>query len=321
MLNKATLPMNDLYQIDINYFRPHEHSNLFNEDRYFKLHATVDDFYFQLVRISSGKVYATIAFYKDGECAFASPKRGTFGGIVLNQSLDLALLEQFLSDIKAYLISLGAQSISIKCPPFSHDSAHASVMTNVLLRHQFKLSGHELNYEMVVDERPFTDRIDYGNDKRVRKCLRDGLLAESVDITSYARVYSVIKENRARRGFPLSMTLEQLNQMVETFPDKMHFFAVYQDESKSVMLAAAVCIALTESILYVFYWGDVAGAESYSPIALLAANIYIFCQHQNFKLLDVGTSTLSSEPNLGLIRFKRNLGFSESLKLSFVWEK
>lgn len=322
MLNKVILPINNQYQIDINYFRPYKHSNLFNEEGYFKLHSSnSNDQYIQLVRIASGKVYATITFYQDGESVFISPKRGTFGGIVFNEPVDMALLEQFICTIKAYLITIGAQVISIKCPPFSHDVAQSSVMTNILLRHKFKLLGHELNYEITIDERLFSDRIDYGNDKRIRKCLRDGLFAEQVDLASYPSVYQVIKENRARRGFPLSMTLEQLGKMVETFPDKMHLFAVYQDDKKTVMLAGAVCIAVTQSILYVLYWGDVAGAESYSPIVLLAANIYAFCQIEGFKVLDAGISTVSSEPNYGLVKFKRNLGFSESLKLSFVWEK
>jgi hypothetical protein len=40
---------------------------------------------------------------------------------------------------------------------------------------------------------------------------------------------------------------------------------------------------------------------------------------QGFKLLDVGISTLHAQPNFGLINFKRNLGFTESLKLEMVW--
>lgn len=321
MLNKITLPIDDKYQIDINHFRPYENGNLFNEKDYFQLHSSdANDLYVQLVHIASAKVHATITFYKDDDYLFTSPKRGTFGGIVLNAPIEMQLVEQFLSAINQHLKKIGASAISIKCPPFSHDVALSSILTNILLRQGFKLSNHELNYEMVIDERPFVDRIDYGNNKRIRKCIREGLFAEQVDSADYPQVYQVIKENRARRGFPLTMSLEQLGDMVKTFPDKMYFFAVYQDVEKSLMLASAVCIALSDSVLYVFYWGDVAGAESYSPTAMLAFTIYAFCQKQGFKVLDVGTSTVSGEPNYGLIKFKRNLGFSESLKLSFIWE-
>ena len=40
-----------------------------------------------------------------------------------------------------------------------------------------------------------------------------------------------------------------------------------------------------------------------------------FAQEHGFRLLDAGISTVAGEPNLGLIHFKRGLGFSESLKL------
>lgn len=321
MLNKDIFPLNDKYQILINHFLPYENSNLFNEKDYFQLHSSSSkDVYAQLVRINTGKVCATIAFYGDEEFLFSSPKKGTFGGIMLNEAIDFQLIEQFLTAIKEYLIKSGARAISITCPPFSHDLATSSVMTNVLFRLGFKLSRHELNYQMNVDESAFVDRIDYGNVKRVRKCIRENWFAEQVDPVDYLKVYQVIKENRERRGFPLTMSPEQLGEMVKIFPEKMFFFSVYPDKEKSAMAAAAVCIALTRTILYVFYWGDIAGTESYSPIALLASTIYDFCQKQSFKVLDVGTSTVSGEPNYGIVKFKRNLGFSESLKLSFIWE-
>lgn len=321
MLNKVVLPLNEKYQILINFFLPYENNNLFNEKDYFQLHSnSSNDTYVQLVRITTGKVCATIAFYGDEEYLFFSPKRGTFGGIMLNETIEIQLIEQFLNVIKEYLIKIGARTISIKCPPFSHDLATCSIMTNILLRQGFRLSSHELNYDMKVDGRAFIDRIDYGNIKRVRKCIRENLFAAQVGSDEYLKVYQVIKENRERRGFPLSMSSEQLGKMVEIFPEKMYFFSVYLDKEMSSMLAAAVCIALTDKILYVFYWGDIAGTESYSPIALLASTIYEFCQKQGFIVLDVGTSTILGEPSYGIVKFKRNLGFSESLKLSFVWE-
>ena len=115
------------------------------------------------------------------------------------------------------------------------------------------------------------------------------------------------------------MTAEQLDAMVATFPDRLHYFAVYSNAQRSHMVAAAICMAITDRVLYVFYWGDAADMGSYSPIALLAASIYEFAQQRKFVLLDVGTATVDGVPNQGLVTFKRNLGFSESLKLSFRW--
>lgn len=321
ILNKAVLPIDDKHQIEINHFRSCANNTLFNEESYFRLHSSSkNDVFAQLVRIPSGKAQVTAIFYADENFSFVSPKRGTFGGITLHEPVDMQLLERFVCATKEYLIKIGARSIAIKCAPFGHDLALSSVMTNIFLRQEFRISAHELNYEMMVDDRPFADRVDYGNDKRIRKCLKAGFFAEQVDSADYPKVYQVIKQNRERRGFPITMSLEQMGEMVEIFPERMRFFAVYRDAAKFDMLAAAVCIAIADSVLYVFYWGDAADVESYSPVALLADGIYAHCQQRGIKWFDVGTSTVEGVPNHGLIKFKRNLGFSESLKLSFIWE-
>jgi hypothetical protein len=320
-LPQTVLGVDDKFRIEINHFRPSAHDNLFNEVAYFKLHASsASDCYMQLVNPANGKIYATIAFYKAEVHSFVSPKRGTYGGLEIHCELELKVVESFLALGLSHLKHLGATAITIKLAPFSHNLALSSTLFNLLLRQGFVLDNHELNYDMQVDENPFLDRVSYGNNKRIRKCLREGVAVAQVELDQLANVYAVIQENRLRRGFAVSMTAEQLGAMVSTFPDKVYLFAVWENEQRLKMIASAVCFAVSPSILYVFYWGDVAGVESYSPIALLASTIYEFCQNNGFQLFDVGTSTLAGEPNYGLINFKQNLGFSASLKPTFVWK-
>ncbi|MFA6041605.1 MAG: hypothetical protein WC733_08885 [Methylophilus sp.] len=321
-LEANTLHMDDKYQLAINHFHPSESGNLFNEIAYFKLHTESEhDSYMQLVSVNNQQVHATLAFYQVGEQAFASPKRGTFGGLTVHSSLEFKVVESFVTLALSYLKKLGAHEITIKLAPFSHDLALSSMMTNILLRQGFAIANHELNYDLIVDEQSLSDRASYGNRKRIRKCLRDGIIAEQVALDRYLDVYAVIKENRLRKGFGVSMSAEQLAQMVDTFPDRVVLFSAWENAKKSKMIASAVCLALSPSILYVFYWGDIADVEAYSPITLLAATIYDYCQKNAFQILDVGTSTVAGEPNYGLINFKQHLDFTESLKPTFVWSK
>jgi len=316
---QETIALDAKHDIRINHFLPADGNHIFNEVDYFKLYSgSSNDVYAQLVRTAENRVCATISFYESGNKVFVSPKRGTFGGLGLNCPLDAQTVERFLVVLFDHLKALGAHEIDVKGAPFSHDLALSSLVSNILLRRGGVITSHEINQDMRIDARPFSQRIGYGNDKRIRKCLREGFIAEQVDVSGLEDAYNVIRDNRIRRGYPVSMTAEQLGTMVETFPGRLHFFAVYPDSKRSRIVAAAICIAVSHSVLYVFYWGDAADMSSYSPIALLASRIYEFCQQQEFQLLDVGTSTLAGEPNHGLINFKRNLGFSESLKLSFT---
>lgn len=316
-----TLKLSDKYQIAINAFEPNDYVSLFNTSTFFKLHSERDDLYIQLLN-NQHQVCATLCFYQHGGGGhYISPKRGTFGGLSLHTKLDLQILEAFIETVVANLIAQQAKSITIKLAPFSHDIALSALMTNVLLRNGFELINHELNYDMTINAEPFSNRISYGNKKRIKKCLNHGFVAKHHPLSDINKIYEVIKINRERRGFPLTMTLEQIQTMIELFPDKYHLFAVHDsNEQDAKMVASAVCIAVTESVLYVFYWGDIAGYERFSPIALLADCIYAFCQTEGFKQLDVGTSSLNSEPSYGIAQFKRNLGFTESLKPDFRLE-
>lgn len=315
-----TIPVTDRFALRVNAFLPAENNHIFNEPAFFKLHsASPNDIYAQLVRCSDQRVCATLSAYEASDGLFVSPKRGTYGGVGLNSPLERQVVEGFVNAVIGRVRIAGGRELRLKCAPFSHDLALASVVTNIVLRKGSRISGHELNYDMHIDTTPYESRIDYGNAKRIRKCLREGFIAELIHASHYRSAYQVIQENRERRGFPISLTGEQLQVMTDTFPDRLHYFAVYAGPDRSLMVAAAVCIAVSSSILYVFYWGDIAGVHEHSPIALLASRIYRFCQQHGFRLLDAGTATVEGVPNDGLIKFKRNLGFSESLKLTFTW--
>lgn len=321
MLNQTILKLDDKYDICLNHFYPSHGNHIFNEPEYFNLHSSSNhDIYAQLVRRSDLKVFATISFYEDAPGVFLSPIRGTFGGISLNDHLDFLNLDNFLSTLVRYLISNGARELFIKCAPSSHDSVLFSKLLSILNRNNFALECLEVNYDFLVNNRKFIDQIDYGNVKRIRKMTKTGFFSEKISNTSLSRVYEVISENRLRLGVAVSMTENQLKNMIDLFSDRIHLFAVYRNSSRSEILASAFCIAINDSILYVLYWGDVANMSSYSPVALLADAIYQFCQENGFELLDIGIATLKGAPNFGLVKFKQNLGFVESIKAEFSFK-
>jgi hypothetical protein len=318
MHHPITLAVDDRYEIRINHFLFAKNNHIFNEPAYFKLHATAPgDLYAQLVRRSDNKVGATIAFYEEADHVFTSPRRGSFGGLGGNEALELPAIESFLRTLFDHLKATGAREIRLKCPPISHDLPLSSIVANVMLRGGASLASFEINQDMVIDTRSFRERVGYGNRKRIQKCLREGFFAAELDLDAFERAYELIRDNRDRRHYPMTMTAEQLRAMFYAFPQRLRIFAVHSESEQPRMLAASICIELSPSVLYVFYWADAAGMESHSPVALLASCIYEFGQRRGFRVLDVGTSTVAGEPNQGLMRFKRDLGFSESLKPSY----
>ena len=75
--------------------------------------------------------------------------------------------------------------------------------------------------------------------------------------------YQVIVKNRKNRNFPITMKWSALEKMLDLFKTKMVFFGVYD---QGQLIASAICINVTQSILYVFYWGDVPGYETLAQL-------------------------------------------------------
>jgi hypothetical protein len=266
--------------------------------------------YFEL--FDGRQVRASIHFTALGDGTWRSPARGTFGGLWADPELGLAELQSFLGEVDGTLLAAGARRAEVLPMPQAHDPVGFARSVYVFRGLGYEIESCDLNHSLQVDERPLAERMSYGNRKRLNKCLREGLAARELAASELRQVYDALAANRESKGYQLSMTLHQVQDMAERFSDRVVLFGVPTD---CVLAAAALCLRLSKDILYVFYWGDRPGFATQSPVVAIAECIYRFCQTSGIRLLDVGTSTLDRVPNHGLIQFKGGLGFSECLKL------
>ncbi len=232
-----------------------------------------------------------------------SPLRGTFGGFGGDVSL------KDYEHLVDQLLLLGCKEYRIKLAPSSHDQEAFALAFNVLSRAGFKVIGQELNYDQRIEDEI---NLSESNAKRLRKIERMQFAGFTATLEE---AYPIIAENRARKGRPMSMTLESLQQMRNVISYSVICYQVISPFHGGGV-AAAICIEISKDIRYVFMWGDASEMESYSPIIMLADHIYFRATMDCKTLLDVGTSTEDGMPNYGLINFKRGLGFRESIKLT-----
>lgn len=290
--------------------------SLFQQAHYFDFHARgeerADGRYFTWW-IGDAPV-ASIHFTALADGCWRSPARGTYAGYAFVPELALDELLAFHDQVEQRLRRLGARVLEVLPVPMAHDPRAFSVQTYALRSRGFEVSRCDLNQSLDVDDRPLSERMSHGNRKRLAKCEREGLRCVQVDAEALAPVYDTIAANRAARGFPVSMSLAQLQAMAGEFPEVLRLFACQRD-GDTEMAAAAVCLSLDARTLYVFYWGDRPGHASLSPVVMVADAVYRHAQACGHRMLDVGTSTLDRESNAGLLHFKRGLGFTESLKL------
>lgn len=300
------------YKFAHNCFYKPELGAIFQHKSFLDLHKKTDEFfYFEYLKLD--EVIASIYFCKMSNGKWRSPLRGTFSGLYAGVDVRLQELLDFMGHVEDFMRQNGADCLEILVPPLAHQSSLNSRQIYLLHSLNYQFSQCDLNYTLDVSSNPFDAHLSIGNKKRLKKCYKNNLLATQLPNSKLAEVYKVINENRVSKGYQVSMTLAQLEKMIDSFEQETCLFGV-EDLTENKFIASAICFRIYPSVLYVFYWGDLPGYSTLSPVVLLAESIYKFCQFNNIATLDVGTSTEDKQPNHGLINFKRALGFEESLK-------
>ena len=77
---------------------------------------------------------------------------------------------------------------------------------------------------------------------------------------------------------------------------------------------------MIENVRYVFYWGDKLRKDTNSPIVLMAHELIKDNIKNKIPILDLGTSSLNGEINIGLKNFKNSLGALDTNKLTLRYK-
>ena len=127
--------------------------------------------------------------------------------------------------------------------------------------------------------------------------------------------YELIRKSRELKGYPVTMSLNELIQSFSKFPDRYLLFSIRN--SSGEMLAASVAIYVNEHVLYDFYHGDEPEARRHSPIVPLIDGLYSYAKTHGYALLDLGTSTEKGVKNKNLFKFKKHLGAQVASKITY----
>jgi predicted N-acyltransferase len=248
-----------------------------------------------------------------------SPITGAFSGFLLKKGVSISALEFLVKNLVKCMTDNNENviSITIKFPPscFSDSSA---LMSNILIRSEWTLSGFDINYHLdITTEADFLKKLGETKRKTIKRLDRVGAKFKVDSIDELESIYKVISENRASQGYPMTMPFSALNDLTENFEDKIKLFSVTLENK---IVAGAICIVVNTDYLYVFYWGELPEFRKSSPVMKLANGIVQFCISNNIKTLDIGTASLDFIPNNGLAAFKSSIGCDVTSKLTFHLE-
>jgi GNAT acetyltransferase-like protein len=236
----------------------------------------------------------------------------TFGSIDFSQPMTEDKADFFFTKAVDLLAGFEIEGIIIKNWPSIYGASLN--MPTCLSAAGFEILHSDVNQHLTITIEPFISRIKYNERKKLNQCLERGYRFMELSTEALTAVYELVENTRDRKGFPVSMSFDELSATILKLPEAYLLFGLYDGDT---LIAASVSIRITEGILYNFYHADDIDYRSTSPLVMLVQNIYEFCQRNDIGLLDFGISSEKGVLNEGLFKFKQNLGCDTSEKVTY----
>lgn len=243
-----------------------------------------------------------------------SPLKSPYGSIILSKELTPNVLAQFVDWVETKLKDRGVKKITLKNSPEVYAPQESECLNSALTTAGYQ-SQTELSAVIPVTKKDFFSNLHYSEQKRLRKCSEAGFVYSQLSVGKFQDVYQFLKACREQKGYSLSMTREDLENVINIFPD-VFFLTAVMDHDRFV--AANISIQVNARVLYNFYHDHDAAYNAFSPVVMLNEGLYHFCQQRKLELLDLGTSQTDGKLNESLFNFKLKLGAQPSNKITFA---
>ncbi len=283
--------------------------HLFNSPGFQQLMPANKKYY---ILTKSERPVARVSFSLGNGIAF-SGQNATFGSFDFEELLAVDEIKYFVGHVTCLLKQEGIQKIILKHWPAAYE---LNSKTSLVFEEMgFKVLSSEVNQHILVQDVDFNQIVKHNEQKKLRQALDRDYKFRLLNTKKLTDVYLLVKETRDRKGYPVSMSFDELARTVKALPGKFLLFGVFDNEN---LIAASVSINISRAILYNFYHADDINYRSTSPIVLLLQGIYQYCQQKHIDILDLGVSSVEGKINDGLYNFKKNLGSVSSEKNTYL---
>lgn len=245
-----------------------------------------------------------------------SPFSAPFGGFhYSHEHLFCNIVSDFLTDLKDYIAGEGLRQVCITLPPDLYQVSMNAKLVNAFIRLGFTMAVPDVTNwaDLKNFDGTWTKGVVAQN---CRKAVKYGLTWSLVtDRKSLEDAYGVIFRNREEQGRKIYMTLDDLLDVNRIMP--VDFFLIRDSDGNGI--GASVFYRGQEKIVTGVFLGDDMEKRNLGTMNYLYKNCYEHYKEMGFDYIDLGTSSLEGEPNIGLIRFKELHNCFTSLRYTFSW--
>ena len=241
---------------------------------------------------------------------------GPFGGPRPSKTnFDRNQIESVLQKTVDFALINSKSQIEIRMPPRDFYPEFSQVVEQVLTKMKFRVKYLDINSSIILNH--FSElQLNRNRRRDLRYWKELGAVYISNDI-SLNHVFECLTVNRKSRGISPSLGLDQLRKLQSNAGDS---FSTHTVILRDQIIAAGIVLKLDLDIQYVFMWGDDPSLRSDFPsplIFLLEGIVHHFTKGSPVRIC-LGTSSLWGEVDESLFRFKKSLGFEDSLKPTYI---
>ena len=260
------------------------------------------------------QLYVVLGYEAKGQAR--SPGQASFGGVQLAAGLPVAALHALLDAAEATLRQHQQSQLEVRGYPFCYDPTGAATLAEVLRQRGYQVTLAEQNYHLDT-QRDYAAHLTYNERHVLRRCVRAGFVVEQEPPYLLPLAYEFMAACRRERGQTLSLPLARVQALFTAFPRQHLLLSVREPAGE--WAAVLIAIRASHRVFYDFYLASPLRFNKWSPAVQLLGGLHAFAQANEAAVVDLGTSTLPTGPNVPLLNFKRHLGGVAGLRLT--WQK
>jgi lipid II:glycine glycyltransferase (peptidoglycan interpeptide bridge formation enzyme) len=223
------------------------------------------------------------------------------------------VLFQFLQYIEEDLRKSAIKKIIIKNPPTLYNPQLQTLLQVFLSNLAYRINTAEPGAIFIVDKSG-KQLSSQWEKRKVKQAHEKELKLRHEGVDQLNTLYTFIHSCRVQKGYPSSMTVEDLRRTVNTFPERFLLTSIHK---KKELVAASICVRCNSHVLYHFYSDHNTLNKTTNPTVFLIRSLYEYCFKNRIALFDLGTSSIGGIPNFGLLNFKLRLNATPTTKFTF----
>lgn len=317
------------YDLDLKKFINFDYK--FEEDKSFNMTFYDTEEFHEYHQIFADKVYR-IVFIKQnrnlGYCyvgikdnVMKAPYSAPFSMFFLNNKYRISNACDLVKSLVECCELLGSSMIEFTLPPEIYSKELINCQFASFYSNGFKVKKIDINnffdFAQYEDKELYVKKLIHASRQNYNIAIKNQLKFVEIPVKDFLTAYDVIKINRQQMGYPLKISMEQMQDLIKMESLTCRCFGVKTDY---VFIASAIIFDVTDDISQVIYWGDVEEYRKMRPMALLTTEIFDYYKNLGKKYLDIGPSSENGIINIGLADFKKSIGCYNNIKIAFEYK-